>query len=158
MKMLLKYSLPLFFVVVLTACGSQNNSAQNDGGDPSDKILKDFLKNASSMEKVTEGNPIVQFEEAAEKAADKVIKLTKGNIEKTLTTASTYKHCVIVLGDHTIVKVYDFDDCTQSGSWGVCMPKVQGYVKKGDLIYKDDYANNIIGTPDGQKRTVFLFK
>ena len=48
-------------------------------------------------------------------------------------------------------------DCIQSGSWGACMPYAKGYIKKGSLIEKEDYINNIIGIPDSQLRKVYLF-
>jgi hypothetical protein len=37
------------------------------------------------------------------------------------------------------------------------MPYVEGYVKKGELQPKADYANNIIGLPDTQERIMYLF-
>jgi hypothetical protein len=38
------------------------------------------------------------------------------------------------------------------------MPRAAGYVKKGDLVYMNDYVNNVIGAPDAQKRMLYLFK
>jgi len=37
------------------------------------------------------------------------------------------------------------------------MPHAEGYIKKGGLTYKKDYINNIIGLPDAQERTMYLF-
>ena len=37
------------------------------------------------------------------------------------------------------------------------MPKAEGYIKKGSLNYNNDFANNIIGVPDNQKRIMYLF-
>ena len=84
--------------------------------------------------------------------------MDKNNIETVLTEAKTYKNCVIITGNHTIVKILDFDDCKQSSSWGYCMPTAEGYIKKGELVSQEDYINNIIGRPDAQKRTVYLFE
>jgi len=64
---------------------------------------------------------------------------------------------VVTVGFHTIVKVSDFENCIQSGFWGVCMPYAEGYIQKGSLAPQKDYLNNIIGKPDAQERMMFLF-
>ncbi|WP_430822052.1 hypothetical protein [Carboxylicivirga caseinilyticus] len=39
------------------------------------------------------------------------------------------------------------------------MPKGKGFIQRSDeMTEKEDYINNIIGTPNAQRRTVFLFK
>ena len=69
------------------------------------------------------------------------------------------KHAIdaIISGNHTIITVIDYDNCKQSASWGACMPFTEGYIKKGKLEHQEDYMNNIVGLPDSQKRTAYLF-
>ena len=105
----------------------------------------------------TNKNPIVAFAEIAKDISVKEISLNKNNISNALEEAKEYSNGVIVVENHTIVKLISFDDCQQSGSWGVCMPKGEGFIKKGSLNYKSDYINNIIGTPSSKKVTLFLF-
>lgn len=124
---------------------------------PATELVNAFLEAPKSLEETSAPNPIVAFQEAAAETADKVITLDKDNIKEVLEEASEYKHCVITTEDHTIVLIDDLGDCKTSGSWEACMPHAEGYIKKGDLEFQDDYANNIIGRPDDQERTVYLF-
>jgi hypothetical protein len=84
--------------------------------------------------------------------------VSKKNIKKVLIKSKEYSNCVIVTGNHTIVKILSFDNCQQSGSWKACMPTVEGYIKKGKLNYKKDFMNNVIGKPDKQERVAYFFK
>lgn len=115
-----------------------------------------FLEDIKNLEKDTSANPIETFKTKATNVATKVIKLNKDNIKDALTKAKNFKNVVITVDNHTIVKL-DVNDCKPSGAWSACMPKAEGYIKKGDLVYQNDYANNIIGLPDGQERLMFLF-
>lgn len=121
-------------------------------------VVADFLTDISVLEKMNTKTPIADFEELAKGMASKVLDMDKDNIESVLTEAKNYAHCVIITGNHTIVKIISFDDCKTSSSWGACMPFAEGYIKKGDLVEQKDYINNIIGRPDNQTRTVYLFE
>jgi hypothetical protein len=148
----------ILLAIILFSCGnSENNSGSNSDTDVNAEIVTDFLKNVKSLEKIEEGNPIEAFSASAKEVADATFSLEKGGAEDLFETAKGYAHCVIVVEDHTIVKIEDFDDCKQSGSWATCMPMGKGYVKRGDLDSEKDYINNIIGTPDDKERTVYLF-
>lgn len=120
-------------------------------------IVHNFLTDVSSLEKTGMANPITAFQQVAETQADKVITLTKENIQEVLDLASSYKNCVITTDDHTIIKITDLNNCTQSGTWGACMPFVKGYIKKGDLQPQQDYMNNVIGTSETQTRKAYFF-
>ncbi len=126
----------------------KNNDAGNTIG---------FLKDISVLEKDTSPNPIENFKTIAKDNAKKTIKINKDNIVASLEEAKSYKHAVITVGMHTIVKITDLSNCKTSASWGACMPYAEGYVKKGSLKPKADYVNNIIGTPDSQERSLYLF-
>lgn len=115
-----------------------------------------FLKDVKSLEKDTSSNPIDTFKDAAKISAKEVVTLNKDNIKDALTKARNFKNAVITVDNHTIVKL-NLEDCKASGAWGTCMPKAEGYIKKGDLVYQNDYANNIIGLPDNQERLLYLF-
>lgn len=124
---------------------------------PQSNIVSNFLSDVTSLESVEGNKSIAMFQEVAKKLAPKVIPISKDNIEDFLKEAKNYKHCVIITGNHTIVKIKDINKCKASGSWSASMPYAEGYVKKGKLSYKQDYINNIIGKPDNQARTAYLF-
>jgi hypothetical protein len=142
---------------ILFSCGNSSSHSITSSSELDETIVSDFLKNVKSLEKIEEGNPIEAFSASAKEVADATFSLEKGGAEDLFETAKGYAHCVIVVEDHTIVKIEDFDDCKQSGSWATCMPMGKGYVKRGDLDSEKDYINNIIGTPDDKERTVYLF-
>lgn len=143
-------------IISLFACGSDENSTKEN--DSNNTVVADFLKQVESFEAIEEKVPVTYFEELANEAADDIMSFSKDNINDVLEAAKNYSKCVIVVENHTIVRVDDVDDCKQSGSWGACMPMAKGYIKRGELEYQEDFINNIIGTPDSQKRTAFLFK
>lgn len=116
-----------------------------------------FLKNVKRLEEDTSANPIDTFKALASTAAKEIIKINENNIKDVLAKAKGFNHVVITVEDHTIVKIIDLNDCKPSGSWSACMPKAEGYIKKGDLMYNNDYINNIIGLPDNQERLLYLF-
>ncbi len=123
------------------------------------QVMKSFLSGIITFEKgdLDPNTPIASVNTVAEKKAAKFIKITKENIADALKTAKEFKHCVITVADHTIVKVTDLADCSPSGSWGACMPMGKGLVQKGSFTEKSDYIKNIIGRADSQVRTMFLF-
>lgn len=107
---------------------------------------------------LNENNPIVSISPLAEAQAESSIVLTKENVVEAFSKGQDYSKALIIVGQHTLVKITDWADCQASGAWGTCMPKGEGYVKKGELQEKADYINNIIGIPDNQTRTLYLFK
>ncbi|QCE41201.1 hypothetical protein [Psychroserpens sp. NJDZ02] len=115
-----------------------------------------FLDNIKSLKHDTSSNPIATFKTEASTSAKKIISLNKANINAALDKAKKFKYAVITVENHTIVKL-DLHDCKPSGSWSACMPKAEGYIKKGELIYQNDYANNIIGLPGRQDCQLYLF-
>jgi hypothetical protein len=122
-----------------------------------DNIVSKFLSDVKSLESDTNTNPIVAFKDLAEEIAEDKIVVSKKNIKKVLIKSKEYSNCIIVTGNHTIVKIISFDNCQQSGSWKACMPTVEGYIKKGKLNYKKDFLNNVIGIPDKQERVAYFF-
>lgn len=145
----------LLLAILLASCS--NNSPENTAEKQEDYVGL-FLNQPEKFGQKTEGNPIETFTAQAEKDADKSIKFTKGNIGDALKKAQKYNYAVVVAGNHTIIRLVDFDDCQQSGSWDACMPKGKGYIKRGEMESQNDYINNLIGKPDGQKRVLYLFK
>ncbi len=148
----MKKSILIFFVLASLTLSAQNTKVE---------VLKEFLKgsivlNASDLDM---GQPIISVKALATEKADKVIELTKENISETLVEAKKYNTCFIIVGVHTIIKVTDFDDCSPSGAWGVCMPMGKGYIQKAGVLNEvEDYIKSIIGRPATQERKVFLFK
>lgn len=124
----------------------------------SSTVVSDFLANVHSLETAISNTSITAFKEEASNTATKTMSLTKENVKEAFETARSYKQAIIVTGDHTVVKIVDFNECQDSGSWGACMPKAEGFIKKGALEYQNDYVNYIIGLPtDNQERTIYFF-
>ncbi|WP_397364131.1 hypothetical protein [Olleya sp. R77988] len=160
----------LFICVLALSCKENNKQTETytntttqteTTNTPEKKVVSNtstiaFLEDIKSLEKDTSNNPIETFKKAASANAKEVVTLTKDNIKDALAKAKNFDHVVITVKDHTIIKL-DLNDCKPSGAWAACMPKAEGYIKKGDLIYQNDYANNIIGLPDNQERLLYLF-
>ncbi|MGQ1946799.1 hypothetical protein ACT3CD_06825 [Geofilum sp. OHC36d9] len=140
----------LFIILVLPNTKSQSNVEQ----------IKDLLTGIINFEgsEITEDQPIHSFSRIASQQADTMLAITNQNIAQILTYSKSYQHGIITVGQHTIVRIDNWDKCRQSGAWKTCMPYGQGFVKKGELKAINDYINNIIGIPDSQRRTLFLFK
>lgn len=141
--------------LMIIAFGYTSEKKENQESDSN--IVTNFLQDVTSLETVDGGNPITKFQDSAKDIAKKTVALSLENIQDLLAEIKEYKHCVITTGDHTIILITDINDCKQSGSWATCMPMAEGYIKKGTLSYKKDYMNNIIGIPDAQIRTAYLF-
>ena len=151
-------------ICVLTSCSAESNKESKKKGNKENKALSteintvtEFLRDVKTLESDTNVNPIVKFKDLAEGIAKEKLILSKDNINEALTLVKDYSICVIITGNHTIVKVENLDDCQQSGSWKACMPKCSGYIKKSELNFKNDYMNNIIGVPDNQERVAYYF-
>lgn len=143
--------------LLLFSCSDNTSDSKEQKNDSTPAIVSNFNKNISALEDFDSKTPITDYaKEAEEKATDKDA-FTKDNIEEVLTKAKDYKTSIIIVEDHTIVKISNMEDCKASGSWGACMPMGKGYIKRGDLVAKKDYINNIIGTPDNQNRIIYYF-
>lgn len=142
-------NLILLILFIAASCNSVSTDKSN--------IVSDFLNDVSTLKNTEEGNPILLFKEYANEEADKVIEIGDDNIEDVLEEAKEYKYCVVTVADHTIIKITDIKDCKKSTSWSANMPMAEGYIKRGAFEYQEDYMNNIIGLPDSQTRTAYLF-
>ncbi len=124
-----------------------------------DETIKSFLSDIITLKAgdLSAYSPITSFNKIALEKAAKTIVITKENINSSINEAKNYKACVITVDAHTIVKITDFNKTIMSGSWGCRMPYGTGYIQKGSLDLKEDYINNIIGTPGSQRRIMYLF-
>jgi len=157
MKKIIQKFLILFLTgFIIFKCGNETNLTIEESIIENNTVTH-FLVDVKSLESDTNVNPIVVFNDLAEKIADYKIFVTKDNIKEVLIKARDFSSSVIVTANHTIVKIKSLDDCQQSGSWKACMPKCEGYIKKGVLNFKEDYMNNIIGIPDNQERVAYFF-
>lgn len=149
----MKRALYIFaLAAVMISCNHQSVEATKQEV----QTAKEFLEDLSSIKNLDE--PIRAYLKGAEKTANFKNKFTKSNAEEMLSKAREYSDAVIVVEDHTVVKVTNLADCQESLSWGACMPMGEGFIKKnGKLIEQKDYINNIIGLPDNSKRTIFFF-
>jgi hypothetical protein len=156
MRTINKILMFFFTSIIIIGCNSKN-SPETELFINKKNIVSEFLRNIHSLESDTNINPIAAFKELAKNLASEVVILSKENIGSILIKSKDYSNCIIVTANHTIVKIKSLDNCQQSGSWKVCMPYVEGYIKKGKLNYKKDYMNNVIGTPDNQERVAYFF-
>jgi len=147
----------LFFALILIFGCNSKTDLKPEGEKKQDNIVSKFLCDVKSLESDTNTNPIVAFKELADEIAEDKIILSKKNIKKVLIKSKEFSNCVIITGNHTIVRIISFDNCQQSGSWKACMPAVEGYIKKGKLNFKKDFMNNVIGIPDKQERVAYFF-
>jgi predicted DNA-binding protein (UPF0251 family) len=138
-------------IVAILIFSTSYINAQNNGAE----MLKQFVKDIPALQ-AENLTTIDGLNEASKKKASKTIDLTKDNIAEAFKDAQG-KICIIVVENHTIVKFADLKKCNVSGSWGVCMPYGEGFIQKGELTGINDFINNIIGKPDTQKRTLFIF-
>ena len=148
---------------LILACKSEGNKvvAKYNKAGELELIDSTFARTiAKDLTKITQldrkkFNPVVVFSKAAKVASSKFMVLDTTNIKMALEVAKEFKHSIVVKGIHTMAEMTDYTDCIQSGSWNTCMPKAHGYVlKKGQWIEKEEYLNNIIGTPSNKQKTV----
>ncbi len=142
--------------LVLAVLFGMSTFAQENKSD----VLISFLGDVIAIEsaELNANEPITGVASQAAQKAAKQVTLTKENIAEALADAKNNQHVIIIVGNHTIVKVTDLSDCIQSGAWGACMPAGTGYIQRsGQLEKKEGYINNIIGIPDNQQRTMYLF-
>lgn len=143
----------LLTVMIMTGLSAQDKTKA--------QTLQSFLNGIITFNaaEINQHEPLISIRELAGAKADKKISLDKNNIETALSEIGDYSHAIIIVGKHTIVKITDASDCQASGSWGACMPMGTGFVQKaGHLISHENYINFIIGIPDSQERTLYLFK
>ena len=144
-----------FIIILLFAC-SLSSQAQ----DTKIAILKQFVSDVIAIDAKTLNQqlPIISINEIAQEKADKAIEINRESISKSLLEAKNYKHCLISVDGHTIVRVISFTDSSPSGAWRASMPLCKGYVQKSGVLYeKKDYLKNLIGRPDSQVRMMYLF-
>ncbi|MFA9391613.1 MAG: hypothetical protein ACERKD_17520 [Prolixibacteraceae bacterium] len=147
MKKIIQLLIILLFI-------ASSSSAQSKSSE-----LKLFFENIMVLQEdqVNGVQPLVQLASILDDAAAKKIILTKENVQEALQEASKYKHTVLLVGNHSLVKIIDLNDCIPSGAWATCMPKGNALIQKGGVfIQRTDYINQLIGVPDGQVRTVYL--
>jgi len=131
-------------------CGTDNRSTEVE------LLVKNVL--ACNTDQLDKDEPIVSVLDLAYQQAKKAIPVSSSNIKSVLDEAKQYKTLLLVVGNHTLVKITDLENCEKSTSWGCCMPMGVAITQKsGEMKKRKDYINHLIGTPDSQIRTVFLF-
>ena len=142
---------------------AQNNTTDrrtlnsNQGSTTSSGAINTYLTDIKSFSDSEKRNPIEEFKKLAENTAVQEIDISKENFGEALKMATDFKYVFITVENHTVIKIDDVSKCKPSGSWATCVPFANGYIKKGEMVYQEDYANNIMGLPDNQTRTMYLF-
>lgn len=150
----------LILLLVVASLASCNSDSGSSNGEGNKSIAFRFMDNPAVLLEV-EGNPIITLKENAEATADEVLSLDRANVKEVIAGMKNSSSWLIIVGDHTAVRSVKGAeaDCKVSGSWGECMPLVEGYVRSdGAMKAHGDYMNNVIGLPDDQERWVFLYE
>jgi hypothetical protein len=172
----MKYLSILFLFTLLISCKEESSTTPTNDSTSAEVVTIDmdtetpvekeetsasstniYLSDIKSFSNTEDGNPIEKFQALAEQSAVQKIDITKENFATALQTAAGFKHIYITVENHTVVKIKDLTNCQHSKSWKTCVPYAYGYIKKGEMLYEEGYANNIIGIPDSQQRTLYLF-
>lgn len=142
------------FILLFSAIGSVVGFTQTNSQEVKELLngVIDFSENTFN-----DVRPIPSINKAAAQQADTIFFLTKDNIYQVFKEAKKYKSCIISVESHTFVSVESWTNCSKSGSWNFCMPYGTGFIQRDEMVKKEDYIKNIIGMPDAQRRTVFLF-
>ena len=146
--------LSLVAAFILQGCSEVSQDESSIYGN----LVQDFMNDISVLEKVEDSAPILVLYDEAYKSAYKSEVVTKDNIQALFDEARNFKKAMLIVENHTVVCIKNWEDCTPSNAWGACMPSATGYIKKGALIKQSGYINSIIGIPDNQARTIFFFK
>jgi len=144
------------FIILLTIAFTLSSQAQES----KTTVLKEFLSDIINLDdKVfNEALPITSFKQLAQDNAAEIIKITHKNIKLALSEAKRFKHCLIIVENHTLIRIVDYEDCSPSNCWATCMPLSKAYIQKAGLLNeKNDYLKNVLGCPDSQKRMIYLF-
>jgi len=144
------------FIILLTIAFTLSSQAQES----KTTVLKEFLSDIINLDdKVfNEALPITSFKQLAQDNAAEIIKITHKNIKLALSEAKRFKHCLIIVENHTLIRIVDYEDCSPSNCWATCMPLSKAYIQKAGLLNeKKDYLKNVLGCPDSQKRMIYLF-
>ncbi len=123
------------------------------------ETLTTFLDGITAFQEAdfSEAEPLADIKILADTKAAKKIVLTKESIQTALDELANYNKAIIIVGNHTIVKITDHKNCKASGAWGAFMPFGKGLIQKAGVFEpSEDYINNIIGIPDGQERILYL--
>ncbi|MGF7138694.1 hypothetical protein [Roseimarinus sediminis] len=112
-----------------------------------------------AMSELEGAEPIAAVDDLLSDADDKTIVLTRENIQESLEEAVQYRYVIIIVENHTLVRITNLNDCSQSGVWEACMPYGRGLIQySGELREETGYINQLIGVPDGQLRKMYLFR
>ncbi len=144
------------FIIILLVVSGLSCQAQNT----KIIVLKQFLSDIIQVDalELNKQQPIISINEIAQTEAEKAITIDRESIGSALLEAKNYKYCLISVDAHTLVRVISFKDSSPSGAWRTAMPLCKGYIQRSGVLYeKKDYLKNLIGRPDSQVRTMYLF-
>ncbi len=141
----------ILLVIFNLSCAGQNTKI---------KVLKEFISGVIKFDakNLNQQQPLISIRELAKNQAGEIIKIDAKNIKAALDEAKSFKHCFILIENHTIIKITDHEKTSPSGCWRAAMPMCKGYIQRsGVLQEKKDYLKNLIGRPDSKLRTMYLF-
>ncbi len=143
------------FLLVLSLIGIIGINAQTTSSDEVIELFNDVLDFSDAN--INKTRPVSSIIKTAARQADTIYFLTKDNVSSVMSQAKKYKHCIIAVETHTVVLVNSWSKVSKSGTWNYYLPYGVGCIQRNELIKKEDYIKNLIGTPDFQRRSVFLY-
>jgi len=144
------------FIIILLVVSGLSSQAQNTKIIVLKQFLSDIIKVDAKV--LNKQQPIISINEIAQAEAEKAITINRESIGSALLEAKNYKYCLISVDAHTLVRVVSFKDSSPSGAWRTAMPLCKGYIQRSGVLHeKKDYLKNLIGRPDSQVRTMYLF-
>lgn len=145
----------VLIVLVILGMASCTSEKKKEANPALASVATNFVHSPESLLDVND--PINSFIAGAESVAIESFSFEKDNVKLMLAKMEEFESAVIVVKDHTVVLLAKGEDCQHSKSWDVCMPYARGFIKKGELVYQEDFINNLIGKPDATERTIYFF-
>lgn len=144
----------IWVMILLIGCKNDTRKIDNNK-----QLVKNFLAQPNSIRITTHQNPIAEFNAISRKMAHDYAIMQKSTTDSLLKMSALYRHTVIVIEDHTILKLIEPDSCMPSNAWKACMPKGIGFKRtENKLVPQKGFLQYIIGNPDSKRRIIYFFK
>jgi hypothetical protein len=104
-----KFSIILLLLTIIAFCSSCSHNRKPEK-------IKGFMEEAIQVdpEKLSGSEPIPQIAAELEKTASKTTTIDQSNIADALQETRDYNKNFITVGNYTLIKITNFDDCQKS--------------------------------------------
>ncbi|MCV6631224.1 MAG: hypothetical protein OIF50_15335, partial [Flavobacteriaceae bacterium] len=94
----------IWVMILLIGCKNDTRKIDNNK-----QLVKNFLAQPNSIRITTHQNPIAEFNAISRKMAHDYAIMQKSTTDSLLKMSALYRHTVIVIEDHTILKLIEPD-------------------------------------------------